>query len=143
MLQKINKHPLIFRAISLIAILFGLATIKSGGMVLFTSGAAHQAAGQYVPFVLWFNFSAGFAYLVAGAGLWLQQRWASWLALIIATFTLLIFAALGVYIYSCGAYEMRTIMAMTMRSTVWIVIAFITIVIARHHSESSDSGDSI
>ncbi len=143
MFYKINIHPVIFRVMSLIALLFGLMTIKSGGMVLFTSGEAHQAAGNYVPFVLWFNFSAGFAYIAAGIGLWLQHRWANRLAVIIAIFTLLVFGALGVHIYSGGAYEERTIMAMTLRSTVWIVIALITFVIARRHPESVDSGNSV
>ena len=41
-------------------------------------GAARQAAGHYVPFVLWFNFLAGFAYIVAGVGLWMRRRWAAW-----------------------------------------------------------------
>ncbi|WP_425478346.1 hypothetical protein [Stenotrophomonas pictorum] len=49
------------RVVSLIAIGFGLMTIWEGGAVLFVDGAARQAAGHYVPFVLWFNFLAGFA----------------------------------------------------------------------------------
>ena len=61
---------------AVIAIAFGLVTIKEGGTVLFGNEAARTAAGNYVPFVLWFNFLAGFAYVIAGAGLWLQRRWA-------------------------------------------------------------------
>lgn len=56
--------------VSLFAILFGLLTLKEGGFVLFFDGPAREAAGSYVPFVLWFNFSAGFAYVAAGIGLW-------------------------------------------------------------------------
>lgn len=37
-----------------------------------------------MPFVLWFNFLAGFAYIVAGVGLWMRRRWAMWLAVAIA-----------------------------------------------------------
>ncbi len=59
-------------AISLVAVAFGLLTIKEGGTILFGGEAARAAAGNYVPFVLWFNFLAGFAYVVAGIGLWLQ-----------------------------------------------------------------------
>ena len=66
------------RVISLIAIGFGLLTLQEGGAVLFVDGAARQAAGHYVPFVLWFNFLAGFAYIVAGVGLWMRRRWAMW-----------------------------------------------------------------
>src|SRR4030065_680685 len=83
-------------AISLVAVIFGLLTIKEGGSVLFGDEAARAAAGNYVPFVLWFNFVAGFAYVVAGAGLWLQQSWAGWLGAAIAAAaapTLVTFAA--------------------------------------------------
>lgn len=57
-------------AISLLAVGFGLLTIKESGTVLFGDEAARAAAGNYVPFVLWFNFISGFAYVIAGAGLW-------------------------------------------------------------------------
>ena len=43
--------------IALIAVAFGLLTIREGGAVLFVDGAARAAAGSYVPFVLWFNSS--------------------------------------------------------------------------------------
>src|SRR3989338_8630474 len=58
-----QRSPII-RAISLVAVGFGLLTIKEGGMTLIGNEAARAAAGNYVPFVLWFNFVAGFAYVV-------------------------------------------------------------------------------
>jgi len=109
--------------VSVVAVLFGLMTIKEGGSVLLGNEAAVTAAGNYVPFVLWFNFMSGFAYIAAGVGLWLQQRWAVWLALAIAVAILLTFAAFGMHINSGGAYEQRTVVAMAMRSVVWVVIA--------------------
>lgn len=112
-------------AIALVAVGFGLLTIKEGGTILFGDEAARAAAGNYVPFVLWFNFVAGFAYVVAGIGLWLQQRWAVWLAVAIAAATALTFAAFGVHIYSGGAYEPRTVIAMSLRTLVWVTIAAI------------------
>jgi uncharacterized membrane protein (DUF2068 family) len=110
-------------AISLVAVVFGLLTIKEGGTILFGDEAARIAAGNYVPFVLWFNFMSGFAYVIAGAGLWLQQRWAVWLAVAIAAAIVLTFAAFGMYINSGGAYEQRTVVAMILRTLVWVVIA--------------------
>lgn len=110
-------------AISLVAVLFGLMTIKEGGAVLFGDEAARAAAGNYVPFVLWFNFVSGFAYVFAGIGLWLQQRWAIWLAIAIAAAIVLVFAAFGVHIYSGGDYEQRTVIAMSLRTLIWAVIA--------------------
>ena len=102
------------RVISLVAVGFGLLTIKEGGTVLFGGEAARASAGNYVPFVLWFNFVAGFAYVIAGAGLWMQQRWAALLAVAIVAATALTFAAFGVHVYFDGAYEVRTVIAMGM-----------------------------
>lgn len=110
-------------AISLVAVAFGLLTTKEGGTILFGGEAARTAAGNYVPFVLWFNFVAGFAYVVAGIGLWLQQRWAVWLAVAIAAATALTFTAFGVHVYSGEAYEQHTVIAMSLRTLVWVTIA--------------------
>ena len=110
-------------AMSLVALGFGVLTIKEGGMTLSGDKAAVAAAGNYVDFVLWFNFVAGFAYVAAGAGLWLRQRWAAWLAIAIAAATAFVFAALGVHVASGGAYELRTVAAMTLRLLVWSAIA--------------------
>ena len=113
------------RVVSLIAIGFGLMTIWEGGAVLFVDGAARQAAGHYVPFVLWFNFLAGFAYIVAGVGLWMRRRWAAWLAIVITVATALVFLAFGVHVALGGALERRTVVAMTLRTLVWAGIAAI------------------
>lgn len=117
-----SKRTIGIWAISIVAVLFGLLTLKSGGAVLFTDGPAREAAGDYVPFVLWFNFTAGFFYIFAGVGLWFQQRWAVWLSEVILLATLLTFAFFGWHIYAGGVYEMRTVGAMSLRSIVWCVI---------------------
>lgn len=110
-------------AIALVAIAFGVLTIKEGGSVLFVDGAARVAAGDFVPFVLWFNFIAGFAYVLAGVGIWLQKRWGVRLAIAIAAATLCVFVAFAVHVATGGAYAQRSVIAMTLRSLVWIVIA--------------------
>lgn len=109
--------------ISLLAIGFGLLTLREGGAVLFVDGAARQAAGHYVPFVLWFNFLAGFAYIVAGVALWMRRRSAAWMAIAIAVATALVFLAFGVHVVLGGAWEQRTAVAMTLRTLVWAGIA--------------------
>jgi len=125
MTLKSDERQRIFwiRATALVAVGFGLLTIKEGGMTLSGDAAAVTAAGNYVPFVLWFNFMAGFAYVVAGAGLWLQRRWAAGLAIAIAASTALAFTIFGMLIVSGGAYEQRTVVAMTLRLLVWVLIA--------------------
>ncbi|HSH26658.1 MAG TPA: hypothetical protein VK972_02635 [Wenzhouxiangella sp.] len=120
-----KRRDLWTRGISLLAIGFGLLTLKEGGSVLFVDGPARAAAGDYVPFVLWFNFLAGFAYLVAGIGLWLHRRWALWLALAIVAATALVFAAFGLHVAFGGAFEPRTVIAMSLRTGVWAAIAMI------------------
>jgi hypothetical protein len=104
-----------------VAVLFGAATIASGGNVLFGSDAS--AAGNYAPFVVWFNFFAGFAYVAAGIGLWRRRCWAARLALVLAVLTALVFGALGLHIAGAGAFEGRTVAAMALRTAVWAAIA--------------------
>ncbi|HEX6318577.1 MAG TPA: hypothetical protein VFZ84_06860 [Burkholderiales bacterium] len=116
-----SKPKLALRLAAGVAVLFGAATVVSGGNVLFGSGAA--AAGNYVPFVVWFNFVAGFFYIAAGIGLWRRRRWAAWLALALAVLTGLALAAFGWHVAAGGAFEMRTVAAMTLRTLVWTAIA--------------------
>jgi len=126
-----SSSALPLRTMALLAVAFGLLTLKEGGSVLFGSAAA----GAYVPFVLWFNFGAGFAYVVAGLGMGLRQRWAAPLAAMIAAATALTFAVLGVHIAQGGAFEMRTVAAMALRTTVWAVLAWLAFRhLGRQHS---------
>ncbi len=117
--------PRWLRVVAIAAILFGVMTIKEGGSVVLVDGLARAAAGQYVPLVVWFNFLAGFGYVATGVGLWRNERWAPRLALGIAAATLLVFAALGVYIAAGHAFEMRTVIAMTVRSVLWLAVALL------------------
>lgn len=118
--------------ISLLAFGFGLLTIYSAGIILFGDDSAGVAAGNYVSFVVWFNFVAGFFYIAAGIGLWLQQRWAVWLAAMIVITTAITLAALGFYIYYGEAFELRTLIAMSMRIMVWLVITLVAVKFLRY-----------
>nr|AMP57226.1 hypothetical protein [uncultured bacterium] len=124
-MKACREGTLWIRLTSIIAVLLGLLTIQEGGAVIFLSETARRAAGQYVPFVVWFNFLAGFAYVIAGIGLWRRQRWATALAATIAASTLIVFIAFGLHVAGGGAYELRTVVAMSLRSAVWIAIAFV------------------
>jgi hypothetical protein len=110
-------------AAALVAGIFGVLTVYSGGTVLFGGPAARAAAGEVVPFVLWFNFLAGFAYVAAAIGLWPGRAWGAWAAVAIAAMTALTFVLLGVHAALGGAFEMRTVWAMMLRTVVWAAIA--------------------
>lgn len=118
-----SDKPVSIRILTVIAVLFGVLTIKSGGQVLFGETLYQKAAGNYVLFVVWFNFLAGFLYIAAGAGIWMRRRWGVWSSLFIAIATIIIFAVFGVHILEGGAYETRTVAAMCLRSLVWVSIS--------------------
>lgn len=122
--RTISSRPRTALVAAIVAVLFGLLTLKSGGSVLFIDGPARAAAGAYVPFVLWFNFLAGFAYILAGVGLFLWRSWAAKLSLAIAVATVVVFVAFGFHILVGGDFEARTVGAMSLRSVVWLSIAF-------------------
>ncbi|MEW5903059.1 MAG: hypothetical protein AB1722_01765 [Pseudomonadota bacterium] len=126
------------KVLSIVAILFGLMTLKSGGAVLFGDEAARIAAGNYVPLLLWFNFLSGFVYIGAGVGLWLQKRWAVLLSMALAAAIAFAFVAFGLYIQSGGPYEQRTVIAMIVRLLVWSAIAAISTMNAGRSRSSQD-----
>lgn len=116
-------RPLSLKLAAIVAVVFGLLTIVSGGRALF----AGADMGAVVPFVLWFNFAAGFAYVVTGVGLWRTSGWAWMLSAGIALATAAVFAAFLLHVWQGGAYEARTMGAMILRTAVWIAIAAIAV----------------
>lgn len=117
------RRPRWATILALVATIFGIVTIIVGGKTLFGGAEERATAGNIVPFVLWFNFVAGFAYVIAGVGLFLWKRWAAQLSAAIAAATIAVFIAFGIHIILGGAFELRTVGAMIFRSAVWIVIA--------------------
>ena len=97
------------RIAAVVAAVFGLLTIVSGGRALFGGVDMGAAVG----------------FVAAGAGLWLGRPWAASLAVAILIATLVVFAAFGWHVVSGGAYERRTVGAMTLRTLVWAAIAIV------------------
>jgi hypothetical protein len=110
-------------AVATLAGVFGAATIVAGFQVLFGPEADRAAPGRVVPFVLWFNFAAGFAYLLAAVGLVRSWRWVATLALGLAAATAFVFLAFGVHVLRGGAYEVRTVAALALRTVFWAAVA--------------------
>lgn len=117
-----KSRPKWMMPLMIAAIVFGFATVISGGKSLFTE-VGSVAAGNYVPFVLWFNFVAGFAYIFAGVGMAQDRAWSMKLAVSIAAATCLVFVFFGIHIAMGGAYENRTAIAMVLRSGFWLIVA--------------------
>lgn len=117
-----NKKVIAF-TLGLLAIGFGVMTIKSGGFALFGGVEGKDFAGRYVPFVLWFNFIAGFFYVISGIGIILKTKWALKSSIALAALTLLVFLTLGIHIFLGNPYETRTIGAMSIRTIFWIFIS--------------------
>jgi hypothetical protein len=112
--------------VAAVACAFGMATVAKGAQVLFGSPVARAEAGNFVPFVLWFNFLAGFAYVAAAVAIALRQGWAARIAAGIAGATALVFLAFGGHVLSGGAFESRTVAAMAVRTATWGAIALVT-----------------
>lgn len=113
-----------------VALIFGALTILSGGSTLF----AGLEMGAVVPFVLWFNFCAGFAYVLAGLGLMFGWPWARWLAAGITLATLSVALGFVVHVFQGKPFEPRTVGALILRCGVWV---WITLVAWR--AQSSDA----
>lgn len=111
-----------------LAILFGIISLISGRNALFVLHRIADSTAHIVPFVLYFNFSAGFVYIVAGVGLVLQRSWAPLFAAAIAASTVIVFAALGIWIAIGNAYEAQTIAAMSLRTVFWLGVTAVSII---------------
>jgi len=109
------------------AIVFGGVTILTGSRALFGSLETRADFGNTVSFVLRFNFLAGFVYIVAGVGLLLRRRWAVYTSLFVSVSTILVFVAFGVHVIGGGAFERRTIVALTIRSLFWVAVTILSI----------------
>ena len=113
------------KILAIFAVVFGCMTIFSGSSILFASQQAQTWAGDYVPFVLWFNFLAGFVYVITGLGALYAQGWARTLALVLATTSLLVCLAFFFHIWRGGAFEMRTVGALIFRVSFWLVMVVV------------------
>jgi len=121
--QALKPRPFL-KGIAVLAMVFGVVTIISGGNVLFGPDAVRAIAGRFVPFVVWFNFIAGFFYVAAGLAIWLGHRWGLRLSIAITSATALVAVAFGAWVVLGGSFEMRTVGALALRFGVWAAIAW-------------------
>ena len=115
------------RILAVAAIAFGTLTVLSGGRALFGGDEARASLGNIVDFVLWFNFLAGFVYVLTGAGLWLNRAWSPWTASALAIATGFVAGAFAFHVMGGGAYEMRTVGALALRLGFWVVVSTVAV----------------
>lgn len=113
------------KILGVIAVLFAALTLFKSGQIIFGPQSARDAVGDFVPFVVQFNFVAGFFYLVAGIGIFLGRGWSLGLSALIALATLVTTAFFARHLLAGGAYEMQTVGALGIRSLFWIVISLV------------------
>ncbi len=108
------------------AVVFGVATLFTGGAALFGPSAARDMLGAIVPFVLWFNFLSGAVYVGAGLGLLRGRAWAARLSMLLAIAITLVVGVFCWHVATGAAYEMRTVGALILRSGFWIFVALLS-----------------
>ena len=120
-----STTPVWQKAIAVFALLFGAITLFKSGSVLFGPQSAQDAVGNFVPFVVQFNFVAGFFYVIAAAGIWMGRGWAYGISVLIAVATIITAAVFTRHVSTGGEYEMQTVGALAIRSGFWVVITLV------------------
>ncbi len=126
------------KPVAILALVFGVMTVFSGGNVLFGPMKAQEMAGNFISFVVWFNFLAGFLYITAAVGIWLGKSWALPMSIFIAAATVLIGLAFGFQVMQGAEFEMRTVGALILRAGLWTAIAM---VLGKAKPTSRESGN--
>ena len=113
---------LYFKIAAWVLLIFGFLTVFAGGSVIMDLFGMREKEGNYVLFVVWANFIAGFLYLVSSFGFFKRKTWTS-IILSVATWILIAaFAGLLIHIQSGGIYENKTIVAMIFRTSLTIIL---------------------
>ena len=104
------------RAVAILAVIFGLATIVAGGRVL------AGADPGYVVFrpLLIFNTAMGVAYVAAAIVIWRSLRWGRYAAAGIFGLNLLALGAILLLYGSGSAVAVDSLGAMTFRTAAWL-----------------------
>lgn len=112
------------KAVAVFIFVFGLLSLKSGGSVLFIEDA-RIAAGNIVPFIVWFNVLAVPLYLVGAIAVWREERYGQRLMTLLFVAFLAADAYLIYHVQSGGLFEMRTVYAMTFRTVLFGGVALL------------------
>lgn len=117
--------PIWKKSLGIVAVVFAAITLFKSGGVLFGQQSARDAVGDFVPFVVQFNFVAGFFYLLTGIGIFLGRGWALGLSILLTVATLITTVLFARHLSAGGAFEMQTVGALGIRAVFWIVVAVV------------------
>ncbi|MFA5620443.1 MAG: hypothetical protein WDA08_09070 [Weeksellaceae bacterium] len=118
-------------------ILFGAITIFIGISVINDFFGMRERQGYYVPFVVVANTICGFIYLLSAFFIWRKDKKGSkllFLAFIILLVTIYFFYK---YINSGGIYEVRTIYALTFRTSITFLAFLMSVYIIPYKRRKS------
>ncbi len=122
-LYAMKQHKLFKNSIATVLIAFALVTIFMSSSVLFDWFGIRAKQGNYVPFIVKTNLTAGFLYLIAAYGFVLSKKWSFWAMLSVALLLIYTFALFYLHIHTGGLYENRTVGAMIFRILFTLIIA--------------------
>lgn len=118
-----NKNRIAKYLIAGILIAFALVTLFMSVSVLMDWFGIRAKQGNYVPFVVKTNLTAGFIYLIAAYGFITSKKWSAWAMLSVA---LLLFYGLTLFylhMHSGGLYEKQTLFALIFRISFTLIFA--------------------
>ena len=102
---------------------FGGLTVFMSGSVILDLFDIRAKEGNYVPFIVWTNQLAGWAYLVAVYGFITKQKWTFRILLSVLIVLVIAFIGLKMHINAGGIFEEKTVKAMMFRMTITEVMA--------------------
>ena len=106
------------RALAVVAVLFGIATLVAGGRVLLGADPGYVV---YRP-LLAYNTAMGAAYVAAGLLAWVDARRATYLAAAIFVLNGLVLGVIAWRYTHAGDVAVESLRAMTLRTGVWLVL---------------------
>jgi hypothetical protein len=112
------QRRLIQRALALVAVLFGIATIVAGGRVLAGSDPG------YIVFrpLLIFNTAMGLAYVIGGVVAWRSSKPGAYVAAVIFCLNCAVLVMIGYLYETRDVVAVESLRAMTLRTVVWLAL---------------------
>lgn len=109
-----------------VLIAFGLVTLLASTSIFFDLFGVREQEGNYVLFIVIANFISSIIYLLAAYG-WIKNKtWATQLLSLSSIILIVAFIGLFFHINSGGLYEIKTVYAMTFRTSLTLIFTLIS-----------------